>query len=317
MRAFSRIFVILGLITFAAVNIFMAEHLTMMVTAVGAADAPKRSEKVRSSSSKGSDGWGNLLENSLWDRLVTVDGRGDIVTSEKRLIIGSGFGKTGTTSLAAALRILGYTRTLHWTPELFVHAGSSWSAIDWKRFESVDAVLDFPTPEYTLELIKIFPRSLVILTVRDGESWLESHANHFHSGGPNPGESSERECLNHLGQHVHRLCGSAISSEVEALGHKTSLNLGDLLGAMNNCPIVMARFLSFGTLCPSRAQALKRMYLHILAIQREVPSERLLMMNLERGDGWSDLCPFLGLEKDCTSAEFPIHNVHVTPPSAR
>ena len=267
MRTFSRIFVILGLITFAAVNIFMAVHLTMMVTALGAADAPERSEKVCSSCSKGSDGWGNLIENSLWDRLVSIDERGDKVTSEKRLIIGSGFGKTGTTSLAAALRELGYTRTLHWTPELFVHAGCCFSASDWKRFESVDAVLDFPTPEYTLELIKIFPRSLVILTVRDGESWLESHASHFHSGGSHPGESSERECLNHLGQHVHRTCGSAISSEVEELGHNSSLNFGDLLGAINNCPIVMARFLSFGTLCPSRAQALKRIYLHIKAIQ--------------------------------------------------
>jgi len=269
----------------------------------------------------GDRGIGRLMDHPHWHALVTQNPQGDVVMSGKRLIIGTGFGKTGTSSLAVALRILGYERTVHWTPELFLHAGgTSWSATDWLRFESVDAVLDFPTPEYTLELVKIFPNSLVILTWREEESWLRSHMHHFHTGTkeileePQLTDKDGNACLAHLAQLVRNTCGLLASWKLEH-ARDSSAGMSTLLGAIEECPILSARFLSFGTLCPSRAQALKRMLLHTATLQREVPSERLLLMNIERGEGWTHLCPFLGMKENCTSAEFPFENASFIPPS--
>ena len=43
----------------------------------------------------------------------------------------------------------------------------------------VDAVIDSPVPSFYLELMARFPRSRVILTVREPAAWLESHTRHY------------------------------------------------------------------------------------------------------------------------------------------
>lgn len=80
-------------------------------------------------------------------------------------VFGIGLSKTGTQSLAAALRILGY-RTIHYP----------WN---WNDIVSNDASLDISVIPYYKYLYEIFPDSKFILTLREKESWLSSCKKHF------------------------------------------------------------------------------------------------------------------------------------------
>jgi hypothetical protein len=78
-------------------------------------------------------------------------------------VIGCGLGKTGTTSLAAALQILGYkVKKACWLQPV---AG-------------YDAVVDTFGARYWKELKAFYPQAKLILTVRDRQDWLESWEAH-------------------------------------------------------------------------------------------------------------------------------------------
>jgi hypothetical protein len=89
-----------------------------------------------------------------------------------------GFHKTGTTSMAAALRILGY------------RVKGSFGARDPRIAETAvrratrlaaryDAFQDNPWPLVFREMDERFPGSKFILTVRDPDSWIASQLDHF------------------------------------------------------------------------------------------------------------------------------------------
>lgn len=79
-------------------------------------------------------------------------------------IFGIGLAKTGTTSLNAALQMMGYRAE---------HAISDFSEID-----KLDAVTDELARDYPA-LDQKYPGAKFILTVRELESWLKSCAHHF------------------------------------------------------------------------------------------------------------------------------------------
>ena len=76
-------------------------------------------------------------------------------------VLGVGLSKTGTSSLSAALTILGY-RTVHYPP------------LDRLRelLDDSDAATDTPVACSFRELDRQYPGSRFILTVRDPDSWL-------------------------------------------------------------------------------------------------------------------------------------------------
>ena len=93
-------------------------------------------------------------------------------------VFGIGFHKTGTTSLARALKVLGYRVA----GPFGVHdeaiaatavARAVDTAADW------DAAQDNPWPIVFRELDAAFPGSKFILTVRDTDRWLNSVVRHF------------------------------------------------------------------------------------------------------------------------------------------
>lgn len=90
-------------------------------------------------------------------------------------IFGIGLSRTGTSSLNAALGVLGF-RSVHYppTPELF------------RIMHTVDAATDTPVALSFKDLDRGFPGSKFILTVRDREAWLSSCAKLF--AGPRPVE---------------------------------------------------------------------------------------------------------------------------------
>jgi hypothetical protein len=97
-------------------------------------------------------------------------------------LVGAGVGRTGTTSLKAALeQLLG--APCHHMLEVFGHPESvpTWHAA--ARGESVDwadlladyaAIVDWPGGAFWPELSEAFPDAVVLLSTRDPERWYES-----------------------------------------------------------------------------------------------------------------------------------------------
>lgn len=92
-------------------------------------------------------------------------------------IFGIGLSKTGTTSLAAALEIMGY-RTKDY-PGLAVYRPGDLSCIDPLVLEQNEALTDTPIPSFYRELDDRYPGSKFILTVRDIDGWLQSCKKQF------------------------------------------------------------------------------------------------------------------------------------------
>lgn len=97
-------------------------------------------------------------------------------------VVGAGLGRTGTTSLKAALeRLLG--GPCHHMVELFGHPEQipTWHAAvrgempDWRRFlGGYAAAVDWPSAAFWPELSAAFPDATILLSVRDPESWWRS-----------------------------------------------------------------------------------------------------------------------------------------------
>jgi len=83
-----------------------------------------------------------------------------------------GYPKTGTTSLANALNILGYT-TLDW-PRAYIRPKEGW--VNYFKKSKFDAFSDAPLndPGLFKSLDKAFPNSKFILTLRDEKDLIES-----------------------------------------------------------------------------------------------------------------------------------------------
>jgi 3'(2'),5'-bisphosphate nucleotidase len=92
-------------------------------------------------------------------------------------IFGIGLSKTGTTSLAHALEILGYQTKDY--PGLSSYLPGDLSSVDLELVDSYDALTDTPIPSFYRELDVRYPGSKFILTVREKEGWLKSCRKQF------------------------------------------------------------------------------------------------------------------------------------------
>ena len=92
-------------------------------------------------------------------------------------IFGIGLSKTGTTSLARALEMLGY-RTID-NPGVVHYTPADLSSIDPELMEANEAFTDTPIPSFYRELDVKYPDSKFILTVRDTDGWLKSCKKQF------------------------------------------------------------------------------------------------------------------------------------------
>lgn len=93
-------------------------------------------------------------------------------------VFGIGFHKTGTTSLAAALRQLGYTVT---GPNFVRDPDIATTALRraFAVAERFDAFQDNPWPILFRELDARYPGSRFVLTVRPTDRWIASVVRHF------------------------------------------------------------------------------------------------------------------------------------------
>ena len=92
-------------------------------------------------------------------------------------VFGIGLSKTGTTSLARALEILGYN--VKDCLGITKYSKGDLSSINETALDTYDALTDTPIPNFYRELDKKYPNSKFILTVRDMDGWLNSCRKQF------------------------------------------------------------------------------------------------------------------------------------------
>ncbi|GAA3602576.1 sulfotransferase family protein [Nonomuraea rosea] len=189
--------------------------------------------------------------------------------------IGVGFGRTGTTSLKAALELLGHGPCYHMFDIVEEPARiGTWidaaegSPVDWDHaFEGFASVVDFPAAAFWRELVARYPDAKVILTVRDPDSWYESAT-----------KTIFRKALR--ARRPMARIGFALVSRIAP----------DLGAFVKMTDVAIMRRVFDGRVA-DREHAIAVYRRHIEQVKAEVPGERLLVYDVS--EGWEPLCAFL------------------------
>jgi hypothetical protein len=194
-------------------------------------------------------------------------------------VIGAGFGRTGTTSLKAALETLGFGASYRLT-EVFKHPEhvAFWEAarrgerVDWEGFFSGYGVaVDWPACTFYGEIMEAFPGAPVILTIRDPDRWYESVRSTIYGIRTlSAGRAPTRLAFALAGLFAPGVTGIARLAD-EILWEGT-----------------------FDGRFEDRSYAIETYKRHNAEARRQVPPERLLVYDVK--EGWAPLCDFLGVE---------------------
>jgi tetratricopeptide (TPR) repeat protein len=187
----------------------------------------------------------------------------------KPKIFGIGLTKTGTTTLASALTVLGWT-TLDWRNPLTFELMSKDDLHLFDAFTDTPVCLDFEAYYY------MFPNSKFIYTTRSVAAWLTS---------------IERQWKLHFG-----LSGFAAIKEATELPDTLPLHGITFRNLYRTLYFNHADF-------PEAYRAHDRRVRRFFA---DKPKERFLEFDVFRGDGWSELCAFIGC--DIPGVPFPWEN---------
>ena len=194
-------------------------------------------------------------------------------------VICAGMAKTGTKSIAKALRHLGFN-VFDWEEQIFDFI-DHWfdvfqndAELDVKRvYQNADAVVDIPGNFFWDEILEAFPDCKVILSERDEDSWVKSLANQL-------------EALDAVKSRTM----SMLSPTLRKMELVLYSNVDALLGSRNKTSTYFFR---------------KRYRIHNHRVKSLVPPDKLLVYNVQQG--WKPLCDFLGCEVPTTV--FPHENV--------
>ena len=198
-------------------------------------------------------------------------------------VICAGLAKTGTTSLARALQVLGYNvydfkehcefHLQQWLDSFETGHHPNFKEI----YQGVDAVTDVPPAFWFEEISAVFPEAKVILTVRDSEdAWLKSWKEHLQLG---------KEFVTFYTKPLF-----IVVPWMRKARHFVDTSRRAIYGSFN-----------------PEATALYRVKYrqHNERVQAVIPAEKLLVFNVKQG--WKPLCEFLGC--DVPSIPFPRVNV--------
>jgi Sulfotransferase domain len=97
-------------------------------------------------------------------------------SQEKIFVIG--LSRTGTSSLTAALKLLGY-RACHYPHDPVTQRELMEGQYNLSVLKDLNALTDIPVAPFYPQLDRIFPGSKFILSTRETGSWLASMENHF------------------------------------------------------------------------------------------------------------------------------------------
>lgn len=188
-------------------------------------------------------------------------------------VIGAGFGRTGTSSVKVALELLGFGPCYHMS-EVFEHphhiptwqAAADGQPVDWKAIlAEFNAAVDWPACNYYQELMAVYPDAKVLLTVRDPEKWYESVMNTIYF--TNSVETDDPDY-----RIRYRMINNTVWRNV------------------------------FDDRFEDKAYALSVFNHHTEDVKKQVPADRLLVLDVK--EGWEPLCRFLDVPVP-TDTPFP------------
>ncbi len=194
-------------------------------------------------------------------------------------VIGAGFGRTGTTSLKAALQELGFGPAYSLTEVFenpqhveFWEAARRGEEVDWRGFlKGYEVAVDWPACSFYEELVEAFPEAPVILTVRDPEPWYESMRDTIYQ-------------LRKLTNGPLTVRWAVTLAGMFAPGPTGVVRLADRLVWED----------AFGGRFEDKPYAMEVFKGSNEEVRRRVPPERLLVFDVR--EGWGPLCSFLGVE---------------------
>ena len=194
-------------------------------------------------------------------------------------VICAGMGKTGTKSIAKALRHLGF-EVFDWEEQIFdfmdhwLNVFQNGAEPNVKHvYQNADAVVDIPGSFFWEEILEAFPDCKVILSERDEDSWVKSWVNQL-------------EAID-AARSVFVLTLSPTLRKISLIGRES---MRALYGSRKKTPIFVFR---------------KRYRIHNHRIKSMVPPNKLLLYNVNQG--WKPLCDFLGF--DIPTVAFPHENI--------
>jgi len=224
------------------------------------------------------------------------------------VLIGAGLPRTGTMSTHAALEILLPGRchhmvrvfkdptsrnSVHWLEAVEGKVTDS----DWKEFvkdEKLSASVDYPSSLFWPDLVRIYPKAKVLLTVRDPVNWFNSVRNSIYqmvSIRTHPVKAPTLAVIDAL-MGRKRIPGervpAAVCRAVTPVGEEFP---GGIFGVVEEGVDEAVRFFNAWN----------------DKVIKEVPSDRLLVFEVKKG--WDPLCKFLNLPVP----DLPFPNVNDTP----
>lgn len=207
--------------------------------------------------------WGHIGEGTATRNFGSVS---MALSALPTRIFGIGMHKTATTSLDAALKILGYDsahwKNAHWAKAIWNQAHDSGRSL---LLEQSYALCDLPIPAMFRELDRGYPGSKFILTTRSETAWIKSVEAHW-----NPERNAFRRQWD-SDPFTHRI-------------HKA------VYGQKNfDAELFVTRY--------RRHNA--EVAAHFIGRQ-----EDLLVMDMEAGAGWKELCAFL--KRPVPPEEYPM-----------
>lgn len=176
---------------------------------------------------------------------------------EHEKVFGIGLSKTGTSSLSAALNLLG-VRSIHFPHDEQTFAELARGEYRLSILREYQSVTDTPVAPYFAQLDRAWPGSRFILTVRDRAPWLRSAESHW-------------RLLKEHGQRADDERFQAFADFINA--------------CVYGCIYFNAERFSY---------AYDRHVRSVCEYFADRPDD-LLVLDICGGDGWERLCPFLGI----------------------
>jgi hypothetical protein len=198
--------------------------------------------------------------------------RGSVFPDHTRpKVFGIGLARTGTTSLAAALTILGFA-TVDWTNRLTGELMSDDDLYMFDAFTDTPACLAFERNYY------LFPNAKFIYTTREAGDWERSFTEHLR----------------------------AIYSVSDFAGHRARMREGAFRHGRAFISQGLGLFLNYA----SYNEAFRVYDRRVRRFFEDKPKDRFLEFDVFAGQGWPELCGFLG--QDTPAVSFPWRNRAIT-----
>ncbi|XP_031563759.1 uncharacterized protein LOC116299268 [Actinia tenebrosa] len=196
-------------------------------------------------------------------------------------VICAGLPQTGTTSIAHALRILGYK--VYDYDEQILYYMNEWLDLYkhgkvpdfYAMFKDVDVVIDYPGNFFFEEIMEAFPDAKVILSEREEDIWIRRYVNNM---------------------------------ELFASTNKLIIKMQNLIPTFKKFWFVILnlRMASLGISDPKSSYICRKRYRwHNDRVKSVVPADKLLVYSVKQG--WEPLCEFTG--KKIPDQPFPHLNI--------